>query len=73
MLEKSFRINNVIDSSSPLYYGNTNDNYTHYPYENVFYLDAQNYNKFEVVSLVSVRFHDIYLNSGTFSNGYVTF
>ena len=57
--EKSFRLNNTIDTNSALYSSGQQ-----YPFNHIFHLDAQNYNKFEVMSLVSVRYNDIYYNSG---------
>lgn len=43
---------------------NANYNSDTYPYQSTFYLDAQNYSQFEILSLVSARFNDIYFNSG---------
>lgn len=64
IIEKSFRINNTIDTSDPRYVNKTQ--YNQYPFNFNFYLNAGQYAKFEVMSIVSVRFNNIFHNSGYF-------
>lgn len=57
--ERCFRINNVVDIYDSKYNGDQ------YPFQSTFKLDAGQYKRFTKTSVVSVRFNNIFFNSGS--------